>query len=83
MLLFCFSNETDGHTPLTYAARHGHEEIVDYLLEKGSNVNGKFEGAKNYKISSWNVSINAHLIQYGSVCNIYVVNICCLIKRSI
>ncbi|XP_065898915.1 transient receptor potential cation channel subfamily A member 1 homolog isoform X2 [Dysidea avara] len=60
-------NETDGHTPLTYAARHGHEEIVDYLLEKGSNVNGKFEGAKNYKISSWNTSPLLIASYYGHV----------------
>ena len=60
VLLFCLSNEKNGRTPLTYAAQYGHEEIVDYLLEVGANVNGKFEGAqKNLKKISWNVSINA------------------------
>ena len=36
-----YSNEEDG-TPLTCAAEHGHEEIVDYLLKSGADVDGKF-----------------------------------------
>ena len=35
-----YSNEEYG-TPLTCAAEHGHEEIVDYLLKSGADVDGK------------------------------------------
>jgi len=46
MLLLGFSNENNHRTPLTYAAEQGHEEIVDYLLQVGADVNGKFKGAQ-------------------------------------
>jgi len=53
------SNEKNGRTPLTYAARYGHEEIVDYLLEVGADVNGNFKGTENNADHiSWNVRIN-------------------------
>jgi len=29
-------------TPLACAAEHGHEEIVEYLLKSGADVDGKF-----------------------------------------
>ena len=59
LLLFYYSNEQNGRTPLTYAAQYGHENIVDYLLKARADVNGKFEGAQTMdKKISWNVSIN-------------------------
>jgi ankyrin repeat protein len=30
---------TDGFTPLMHAARHGQEEVVAYLVQRGANVN--------------------------------------------
>ena len=35
-----YSDEEVG-TPLTCAAENGHEEIVDYLLKVGADVDGK------------------------------------------
>ena len=36
------SNEEIG-TPLTCAAKNGHEQIVDYLITSGASRNGLFE----------------------------------------
>jgi len=61
--LLGFSNENNGRTPLTYAAEHGHEEIVDYLLELGADVNGKFKGAQpNAKKISKKMKISLNVI---------------------
>ena len=46
-----YSNEKNGRTPLTCAAQHGHEMIVDYLLKAGADVNGKFQAQSRTKIS--------------------------------
>ena len=34
-------NLFQGHTPLHLAARHGHERITSFLLEKGAKPNTK------------------------------------------
>ena len=51
----CYSDETTGWTPLTYAASGGHIDIVKYLLDEGADVNGKFspEKLKCNEKTSW------------------------------
>ena len=59
-----------GHTPLIYAARAGHVDIVRYLLSKGANVNRKTTGmqatALHRAAGQGNVEIVKLLLEYGA-----------------
>lgn len=39
-------NGSTGYTPLHYAAREGHVQIVEYLLQAGANVNSRTAAGK-------------------------------------
>ena len=43
----CFTSGTTGYTPLLYAARAGHYECVEYLLDKGCGVCVHFLATSN------------------------------------
>jgi len=59
--LFCFcgfpipSDDQIGQTPLCIAAYHGHEGIVEYLMQAGADIDGKFSDANNYE-DNWKVT---------------------------
>jgi len=62
--LFNCCSDDNGWTPLTYAAAEGHELIVDYLLEKEADVNGKFfadeSEANSKKVWLWLIMANTN-----------------------
>ena len=53
IFVFCYSHETNGWTPLTFAAARGHEMVVEYLLKSGADKDGKFLTNEGH---GWNVS---------------------------
>ena len=64
MLHLLHSNEEIG-TPLTCAAEHGHEDVVDYLLKSGADVDGKFLDDKNIEVCKY--SIDVHLLECSNI----------------
>ena len=42
MYVYLLHSDEEYGTPLTCAAKCGHEDIVDYLLKSGADVDGKF-----------------------------------------
>ena len=55
-LKFCdfWSDDSIGQTPLCKAAYHGNEAIVDFLLQRGAHVDGKFPDPKDKRFD-WKV----------------------------
>jgi len=48
------SDDQIGQTPLCIAAYHGHEAIVEFLIQSGADIDGKFSDANNYE-DNWKV----------------------------
>ena len=56
VLFICFSNQSTGWTPLTCASSEGHVQIVEYLLDKKADVDGKCSPDQRKYGSGKNVS---------------------------
>jgi hypothetical protein len=62
-------SNASGQTPLILAARHGHKEIVEFLLEQGADVNASDNEGKN---AWYHAAFNHHdsvakiLVQHGA-----------------
>jgi len=52
--LFCCSDDQNGQTPLCVAAFHGNEAMVEFLMQSGADIDGKFSDASNYE-QNWKV----------------------------
>jgi len=50
----CCSDYRIDQTPLCVAAYHGHEAIVEFLIQSGANIDGKCSEESNY-IDDWKV----------------------------
>ena len=50
------SDDQIGQTPLCIAAYHGHEAIVEFLIQSGADIDGKFSDANNYE-DNWKVQL--------------------------
>ena len=57
------SNDKIG-TPLTCAAKHGHEDIVEYLLKSGADVDGKFLDDQDIKVCKLSINLNMPYIKF-------------------
>ena len=51
-----YSDDQIGQTPLCVAAYHGHEAMVEFLIQSGADIDGKFAFSKsNDNAVNWKV----------------------------
>jgi len=57
-----YSDDQIGQTPLCVASYHGYEGVVEYLIQAGADIDGKFtfskseDNAVNWKVQYTNAS---------------------------
>ena len=59
----------DGTTPLYWASRNGHLDVIEYLIEQGANIDASdFNGRTSMWIASFygHTDVVAHLINKGA-----------------
>ena len=54
--VICCSDDQFGQTPLCVAAYHGNETMVEFLMQSGADIDGKFSDANNYEMN-WKVQL--------------------------
>jgi len=47
--VICCSDDQNGQTALCVAAYHGNEAMVEFLIQSGADIDGKFSDADNYE----------------------------------
>lgn len=62
------AKDAEGQTPLRYAAREGHAEVVELLLAKGANADGKGSGDTPLLDALWrrHVDVATVLVNHGA-----------------
>ena len=58
--------DSNGWTPLIFAAKYGHLDVVKYLLERGANIEAKDKNGRSAVTLTQNNDINAYLMSKGA-----------------